>query len=117
VVVCTDDVHNCYAGALRPDFKDSASIAVGVEFVGGSVSSFGIVEMIGQDLTELGRRLVPHVNPRIADLDIKHHVYTKVIVSPTQMDLRDTSRSERLHSPSSVPSCCSDSSFSMGRHA
>jgi len=88
VVVCTGDVHNCYAGILRPDFEDSASAAVGVEFVGASVSSFGIAEMTGQDLTELGRRLVPHVNPHIAYLDLKHHVYTKVTVSPTQMEVQ-----------------------------
>jgi alkaline phosphatase D len=88
VAVCTGDVHNCYAGVLRADFKDSSSPAVGVEFVGASVSSFGIAEMTGQDLTELGRRLVPRVNPHIAYLDLKYHVYTKVIVSPTQMDVR-----------------------------
>jgi alkaline phosphatase D len=88
VAVCTGDVHNCYAGVLRPDFQDSSSPAVGVEFVGASVSSFGIAEMTGQDLTALGRRVVPHVNPHIAYLDLKYHVYTKVIVSPTQMDVR-----------------------------
>ncbi len=90
VVICTGDAHNCYAGVLQPDFEDSASPTVGVEFVGASVSSFGIAEMTGQDLTELGRRLVPHVNPHIAYLDLKHHVYTKIIVSPTQMEVRYT---------------------------
>jgi len=88
VVICTGDVHNCYAGVLKPDFEDSASPAVGVEFVGASVSSFGIAEMTGQDLTELGRRAVPHVNPHIAYLDLKHHVYTKIIVTPVQMEVR-----------------------------
>jgi alkaline phosphatase D len=88
VAVCTGDIHNCYAGILRPDFKNSSAAAVGVEFVGASVSSFGIAEIAGQDLTALGRRLVPQVNPHIAYLDLKRHVYTKVIVSPTQMDVR-----------------------------
>jgi alkaline phosphatase D len=88
VAVCTGDVHNCLAGVLRPDFKDSSSPAVAVEFVGASVSSFGSAEITGQDLTALGRKLVPRVNPHIAYLDLKHHVYTKVSVSPTQMDVR-----------------------------
>jgi alkaline phosphatase D len=88
VAVCTGDFHNCYAGVLRPDFKDSSEAAVGVEFVGASASSFGAAEIVGQDLTALGRKLVPRVNPQIAYLDLKHHVYTKVIASPDQMDVR-----------------------------
>jgi alkaline phosphatase D len=88
VAVSTGDVHNCLAGVLRPDFKDSSSPAVAVEFVGASVSSFGSAEITGQDLTALGRKLVPRVNPHIAYLDLKHHVYTKVSVSPAQMDVR-----------------------------
>jgi hypothetical protein len=86
---------------MRPDFKDSVSTAEEVEFVNRSVSSFGIAEMIGQDLTELGRRLMPHVSPHIVYLDLKPHVYTKVTVSPTQSEdnrtliwMYDTSRSE-----------------------
>jgi alkaline phosphatase D len=88
IVVCSGDLHNCYAGVLRPDFKDTSSPAAGVEFVGASVSSFGTAELIGRDLTDLGRRLVPHVNPHIAYLDLKHHVYTKIIVSPMQLEVR-----------------------------
>jgi hypothetical protein len=56
--------------------------------VGASVSSFGIAEMTGQDLTKLGCRFVPHVNPHVAYLNLKHHVYTKIIVSPLQMEVR-----------------------------
>jgi alkaline phosphatase D len=88
VVVCAGDVHNCYAGILQADFEDPASPAVGVEFVGASVSSFGSAEITGQDLTELGRRLVPHMNPHIAYVDLKHHVYTKITVTPIQMEVR-----------------------------
>jgi hypothetical protein len=84
----TAGVENWYAGVLRADFKDPSRAAVGVEFVGGSVISFGSAEMTGHDLTEPGRRLVPHVNPHIAYLDLKHHVSTKVIVSPTHLDVR-----------------------------
>jgi hypothetical protein len=85
-----------------PDFKDSASAVMGVEFVGGSVSSFGIAEMIGEDLTEFGLRLVPYVNTLHAYLDLKHHVYTKVIVSLTQMELQYTAARTVVQSLSSA---------------
>jgi alkaline phosphatase D len=88
VVVCTGDFHNCYAGVLRPEFKDPSSPAVAVEFVGASVSSFGAAEIQRRDTTGLGRRLVPLVNPHIVYLDLKHHVYTKVVVGPEHMDVR-----------------------------
>jgi alkaline phosphatase D len=88
VAVCTGDFHNCFAGLLRPDFKDPSSPAVAVEFVGASVSSFGAAEIVGRDLTRLGRQLALVVNPHIAYLDLKHHVYTKVVVSPDRMDVR-----------------------------
>jgi alkaline phosphatase D len=88
VAVCTGDMHNCYAGVLRPDFKDPASPAVAVEFVGASVSSFGAAEYLGRDPTQLGRKLVPPVNPHIDYLDLKHHVYTKLIVSSEHIDIR-----------------------------
>jgi alkaline phosphatase D len=88
VVVCTGDAHNCCAGVLRPDFKNPADAPVAVEFVGGSVSSFGAAEIVGQDITELARKIVPQANPHIEYLDLKHHVYTKVVVSPGQMDVQ-----------------------------
>jgi alkaline phosphatase D len=88
VVVCSGDFHNCYAGVLRPEFRDTASPAVAVEFVGASVSSFGAAEIVGRDLTMLGRKLVPPINPHIAYLDLKHHVYAKVIVTPARMEVR-----------------------------
>ena len=88
VVVCSGDFHNCYAGELRLDFEDSASPAVAVECVGGSVSSFGLTELVGRDLTALARQLVPRVNPHIQYLDLRYHVYTKVIVTPEYMDVR-----------------------------
>jgi alkaline phosphatase D len=88
VIVCTGDSHNCYAGVLRPDFEAPSSPPVAVECVGGSVSSFGAAEVVGQDITALARQLVPRVNPHIAYLDLRHHVYTKVIVSRAQMDVQ-----------------------------
>ena len=88
VVACTGDVHNCFAGILRPDFEDSTSPATAIECVGGSVSSFGTAETTGLDLTIPSRKRVPQVNPHINYLDLKYHVYTKVIVSPEQMDIR-----------------------------
>jgi hypothetical protein len=56
--------------------------------VGASVSSFGTAELLGRDLTSLGRKLVPPVNPQIEYVDLKHHVYTKIIVGPESMDVR-----------------------------
>lgn len=88
VVVCTGDLHNCFAGVLRPDFEDSTSPAAAVECAGGSVSSFGTAETTGLDLTMPARRIVPRVNPHITYLDLKYHVYTKVIVTPEYMDIR-----------------------------
>jgi alkaline phosphatase D len=88
VVVCTGDFHNCYAGELRPDFKDAASPAVAVECVGGSVSSFGLTEILGRDLTRLARQVVPQVNPHMQYLDLRYHVYTKVTVAPEWMEIR-----------------------------
>jgi alkaline phosphatase D len=88
VVVCTGDAHNCYAGILRPDFQDSTSPPAAIECVGGSVSSFGTAEITGLDLTIPARKRVPQVNPHINYLDLKYHVYTKVIVTPEHMDMR-----------------------------
>jgi alkaline phosphatase D len=88
VVVCSGDAHNCFAGILQPNFEDSTSPATAVECVGGSVSSFGSAEITGVDLTIPARKRVPQVNPHINYLDLKHHVYTKVIVNPTHIDIR-----------------------------
>jgi alkaline phosphatase D len=88
VVVCSGDVHNCFAGILRPDFEDPTSPAMAVECVGGSVSSFGTAETTGLDLTITARKRVPQVNPHINYLDLKYHVYTKVIATPEYMDIR-----------------------------
>ena len=88
VVVCTGDLHNCFAGVLRPDFQDPASPAVAVECVGGSVSSFGAAELLGRDLTTLARQLIPPMNPHVKYLDLTYHVYTKVVVTPEAMDIR-----------------------------
>ena len=52
------------------------------------MSSFGSAEITGVDLTIPARKRVPQVNPHINYLDLKHHVYTKVIVSPTHVDIR-----------------------------
>jgi len=88
VVVCTGDLHNCFAGVLRPDFEEATSPATAVECVGASVSSFGTAELTGRDLTIPARRHVPQVNPHINYLDLKYHVYTKVIASPMHIDIR-----------------------------
>jgi alkaline phosphatase D len=59
VVVCTGDIHNCYAGELRPDFQNLSQPSVGVEVVTGSVSSAGIAELAGGiNLTRLGQRVL-----------------------------------------------------------
>jgi hypothetical protein len=55
---------------------------VAVEVVRGSVSSMNETEALRQDLTPLARQLIPRVNPHIAYLDLKHHVYTTVVVTP-----------------------------------
>ena len=87
VVVCTGDFHHNLAGVLRPDFTDPASPVVAVEVVGGSVSSVNVTDALGRDLTPLARQLIPRVNPHIEYLDLKYHVYTKVVVTPEQMNV------------------------------
>jgi len=83
VVVLTGDIHNCYAGVLRPDFTDASTPAVAVEIVGGSVTSDGIAEYVGgADLTRLISRALEPANPHLQYLDAKHHVYTRVEVTP-----------------------------------
>lgn len=85
VVVCSGDFHNCYAGVLQPDFTVPESPAVAVEVLGGSVSSHGSAEYFGRDLTTLGRQIVPQMNPHMAYLDLNYHVYTKIVVTPGQL--------------------------------
>jgi alkaline phosphatase D len=88
VVVWTGDIHNCYAGVLRPDFSNVNSPAVAVEVVGGSVSSAGIYELIGNiDVTRLGKRVLERANPHIQYVDLRYHVYTKAVVTPLGMTL------------------------------
>jgi alkaline phosphatase D len=85
VVVCSGDFHNCYAGVLRPDFTAPESPPVAVEILGGSVSSYGSAEYFGRDLTTVGRQIIPQANPHMAYLDLNYHVYTKIVVTPWQM--------------------------------
>lgn len=86
VVVATGDIHNCYAGVLRPNFSDLDSPAVAVEIVGGSVSSAGLYELLGDvDLTELGSRILMRANPHIEYVDLRYHVYTRFTVTPEHL--------------------------------
>lgn len=86
VIVATGDIHNCYAGVLRPDFSDVDSPAVAVEIVGGSVSSAGLYELLGDvDLTELGSLILMRANPHIEYVDLRYHVYTRFTVTPEQL--------------------------------
>ncbi|MBC7883771.1 MAG: alkaline phosphatase D family protein [Anaerolineae bacterium] len=88
VVVWTGDIHNCYAGGLRPDFSDVSSPAVAVEVVGGSVSSAGLYELLGNvDVTRLGTRVLQKANPHIEYVELRYHVYTKAVVTPRGMFL------------------------------
>ncbi len=88
VVVWTGDIHNCYAGVLRPNFSDPNSPAVAVEVVGGSVSSAGVYELVGDiDLTALGTRVLQRANPHIQYLNLRYHVYTRVEVTPAAMQI------------------------------
>ena len=87
MVVCMGDFHHNVAGVLRPAFTDPASPVVAVEVVGGSVSSMNVTDALGRGLIPLARQLIPRVNPPIAYLDLKYHVYTKVVVTPEQMNV------------------------------
>jgi alkaline phosphatase D len=55
------DVHNNWAGALKADFDDPQSVALGAEFVATSISSNGD----GADSTK-GQRNIVEANPHIA---------------------------------------------------
>lgn len=87
VVVCTGDIHNCYAGELRPDFQNLNQPSVGVEVVTGSVSSAGIGELSGRNLNRLGNRLILGANPSMRYLDVFYHVFTKMVVTPAQVQV------------------------------
>ncbi|AGY57292.1 alkaline phosphatase D family protein [Gloeobacter kilaueensis] len=88
VVFWTGDIHNCYAGLLKPDFTDPNSPTVAVEVVGGSVSSAGVYELVGGlNLTALGRLLLQATNPHILYLDLKYHVYSKAVITPDSMQV------------------------------
>jgi alkaline phosphatase D len=83
VGVWTGDIHNCYAGVLRPDFNAPDTPAVAVEVVGGSVSSNGLFEILGNvDLSDLGLRVLRRANPHIQYVDLRYHVYTRVTFTP-----------------------------------
>lgn len=85
VVVITGDIHNCFAGTLKPDFADRKSPAVAVELVGGSVTSSGIGEGTGQaDVSNLLLRLFTPANPHLVYVDAKYHVYTLLELTATQ---------------------------------
>ncbi|UFP94298.1 alkaline phosphatase D family protein [Gloeobacter morelensis] len=89
VVVWTGDIHNCYAGVLKPDFTDPASPPVAVEVVGGSVSSAGVFELLGSlfDPTALAAPLLQQSNPYIEYVDLKYHVYTKAVLTRESMQV------------------------------
>jgi len=82
VVFCTGDIHNCYAAELRPDFQAPNTPAAAVEVVGGSVSSAGVTEIAGSDLTLVGRPILYSANPSMKYLDLKSHVFTRMVVTP-----------------------------------
>jgi alkaline phosphatase D len=88
VVVCTGDLHHCFAGVLRPDFTAPESSPVAVEVVGGSISSMNVADILGKNPTPLARLIIPRINPHIQYLDLSYHVYTKVTVTREHMDVR-----------------------------
>ena len=61
LVALSGDVHNNWAGALKADFDDPQSVALGAEFVATSISSNGD----GADSTK-GQRNIVEANPHIA---------------------------------------------------
>lgn len=81
-VVLTGDIHNFYAGVLREDFGDKKEEPVGVEIVGGSVTSAGFYEVTHSDLNLPARLILPKLNPHLRYLDMKHHGYVKARVTP-----------------------------------
>jgi alkaline phosphatase D len=86
VVVCTGDIHNCYASELRSDMSSTAQPSVAVEIVGGSVTSAGLYEITGGiDLTGLGKLLILGANPCMVYEDLRYHVFTKMIVTPSKV--------------------------------
>lgn len=86
VAVWTGDIHNCYAGQLRPDFSNYTTPPVAVEVVGGSVASAGVYELLGGvDITRVGFLLLNRANRHIQYVDLKYHVYTKVTVTAQAM--------------------------------
>jgi alkaline phosphatase D len=77
-VVLTGDIHSAGAGVLTVD-GTPATAAVGVEFVGTSITSKGLTDIVpgGSEF------LKPENLPGIAYLNLKDHGYTRCIVTPT----------------------------------
>ena len=85
LVVVTGDIHNCFAGLLKTDYTKRFSEPMGVEIVGGSVSSTGIAEVcFGRDLTDLVTAGLKPVNPHITFVDAYFHVYVRMTVTATE---------------------------------
>lgn len=84
-MVVTGDIHNCYAGTLKVDFTDKKAAPVGIEIVGGSVTSDGIGDNTGSwDPTNVIFKALKPVNPHMVWIDEKYHVYTLLELSSTQ---------------------------------
>ncbi len=85
VVFCTGDIHNCYAGDIRPDFSKTSQPSVAVEVTGGSVTSGGLSEITGVNLNYIGAPAVLSANPSMKYVNLTKHVFTKMVVTPQKV--------------------------------
>lgn len=80
-VVLTGDIHNYFAGGLKPSFSRLQEKNVGVEVVGGSVTSAGIADVLHMNVPRVCREKVLRLNPHMRFLDFKYHGYVRAHVT------------------------------------
>jgi alkaline phosphatase D len=80
LVVLSGDVHQAWAGSLRPDFDDERGPVVGTEFVGSSITSFGD----GSEVLPTTERVLSR-NPHIAFFNNRRG-YTLHEATPERME-------------------------------
>jgi alkaline phosphatase D len=102
-VVLSGDFHTSFVNDLRVNFDQPDTPAVGAEFVSTSISSSSLADELGLPPTAL-EQLVPKFNPHIHYINAHQHGYTRIEVTPAQVqaDMRVVASIATRQSPVST---------------
>ena len=102
-VVLSGDFHTSFVNDLRVNFDQPDTPAVGAEFVSTSISSSSLADELGLPPTAL-EQLVPKFNPHIHYINAHQHGYTRIEITPTQVqaDMRVVASIATRESPVST---------------